>query len=188
MLINKDREKLLNAIVFFVENTEYCHKIKLYKLLYFLDFQHFQATGRSVTGTDYFAWPKGPVPVGLQNEFQNPSLDMQQALSIEIAQPNGRLDIVPRAEFNSSLFSKRELRILKALCEEFSDAKAADMVEATHVENLPWHQVYEVEQNKQGPIPYSYAIRADEASEVTETIKEHNEFIRNYNDSGDDSI
>ena len=48
MLISRDREKLVNAIVFFADNTRYCGKTKLFKLLYLLDLHHFRETGRSV--------------------------------------------------------------------------------------------------------------------------------------------
>lgn len=72
MLKNHEREKLLNAIIFFAQNTRNLGKVKLWNLLYFLDFQHYRDVGRSVTGLQYFAWPKGPVPVELQNEVEQP--------------------------------------------------------------------------------------------------------------------
>ena len=76
MLINHERQKLINAIIYFANNTRYLGKIKLCKLLYFLDFEHFKQTGRPVTGLDYFAWPMGPVPVSLYNETSSPEPDM----------------------------------------------------------------------------------------------------------------
>lgn len=50
MFVSSTREKLINAIVFFAANTRHCGKVKLFKLLYLLDFAHFRETGRSVTG------------------------------------------------------------------------------------------------------------------------------------------
>src|SRR3982074_1597293 len=47
MLLSRNREKLINVIVFFASNTEHCGKVKLFKLLYLLDFAHFRQTGRS---------------------------------------------------------------------------------------------------------------------------------------------
>ena len=52
MINTYHREKLINAIIYFAQNTKYCGKIKLFKLLYFLDFWHFKQTGKSVTGLD----------------------------------------------------------------------------------------------------------------------------------------
>ncbi len=56
MLIEHDRAKLLNSIIYFLSNTKSCGKTKLFKLLYYLDFMHFRETGRSVTNLDYYAW------------------------------------------------------------------------------------------------------------------------------------
>lgn len=67
MIKTHEREKLINAIVFFAANTEHCGKIKLLKLLYLLDFEHFRQTGYSVTGMEYHAWKMGPVPTDLYN-------------------------------------------------------------------------------------------------------------------------
>src|SRR5688500_15970622 len=76
------REKLLNAIVFFAANTRYCGKTKLYKLLYLLDFEHYKATGRSVTGLEYYAWQMGPVPAKLDGQLDEPSGDLYEAVRI----------------------------------------------------------------------------------------------------------
>jgi hypothetical protein len=40
------------------------------------------------------------------------------------------------------------------------------MVEETHLENLPWHQIYEVEGRKQASIPYRMAVRSQEEDAV----------------------
>src|SRR3972149_1376061 len=76
MLLSHEREKLINAIIFFADNTRFLGKTKLCKLLYFLDFGHFKETGRSVTGMDYYAWKMGPVPVDLYEEVEAPEPDM----------------------------------------------------------------------------------------------------------------
>ena len=69
MIITYHREKLLNAIIYMANNTMFCGKTKLLKLLYFLDFKHFKQTAKSVTGLDYYAWEKGPVPKKLFEEL-----------------------------------------------------------------------------------------------------------------------
>ena len=156
MLQDHSREKLLNAVIFFATNTKFCGKTKLYKLLYFLDFAHYMQVGRSVTGLSYYAWPKGPVPVDLHNEIDEPPDDMLASMDISTRQTwNGHemLEITPHHEFDVTHFSKRELRLLEELASEFRDSYAKDMVEAAHLENLPWHQIYEVEK------PPSFAIR-----------------------------
>lgn len=84
MLISREREKLLEAIKYFAGHTKYCGLTKLFKLLFFLDFDHFRETGRSVTGLKYQAWPMGPVPADLYEEVKRgPKTDMTSHLRIE---------------------------------------------------------------------------------------------------------
>lgn len=183
MLIEHNRQKLINAIIYFVTHTKFCGKTKLFKLLYFLDFSHYSRTGRSVTGLDYFAWKMGPVPTELFDELNNPCEDFIQALEIKIKKTaNGRdmLNITPLFEFSADFFSKRELRLLEQLANEFKHSYAKSMIEATHLENLPWHEVYEKMGLKQQQIPYELALNKVELEQINKNVNEHIEFIENY--------
>ncbi len=179
MLISHNREKLINSIIFFSKNTAHCHKAKLFKLLYFLDFEHFKATGRSVTGLSYFAWPMGPVPTSLYAELDSPSPDLAQAVSITIESNSfGKLLIRPTEEFNASIFSKREIKLLNQLSKEYKASLAEDMIEATHLENAPWDRVFNKEGNPQAAIPYEYALLTGEKAEMLAYIQERSDFIK----------
>lgn len=183
MLRDHSREKLLNAVIFFAANTKFCGKVKLYKLLYFLDFSHFMEIGRSVTGLDYYAWPKGPVPVELHDQIDEPPEDMAKLMNVSTRRTwkgHKMLDIEPRHQFDPTNFSKREIKLLEKLADEFRNSHAQDMVEASHFENLPWHQIYEVQGRKQELIPYELAARKQEYETTREMAKEHQEFLRNY--------
>jgi len=183
MIIDRSREKLANAIIFFWSKTKYCHKIKLFKLLYMLDFEHFKEIGRSVTSLEYFAWPNGPVPVELNNELESPKEDMQkrvQLILVPFRDNKTTLEISPLQEFNSGIFSKRELDIMNRLAEDFKDHQAEDMIFETHLDNQPWHQIYEVEGKKQSHIPYKLALREQEKEMMLEIIKEDREFWEFY--------
>ncbi len=182
MLIKHSREKLINAIIYFADNTRHFHKTKLCKLLYFLDFEHYKQVGRSVTGLDYFAWPMGPVPVSIFNEINDPKEDLaEKVLFNEATIKKGRmLEVKPLAPFQSKFFSKRELGILEMLSSEFFDTQADDMVEATHLENKPWHKIYNEQNKQQQQIPYELAILKQEFDEVKKLAKERDELISNF--------
>lgn len=182
MLIDLSRKKLFNAIAYFVQNTRWCYKTKLFKLLYFLDFQHYQETGRSVTGLHYNAWPKGPVPVSLFDEMERQQTELAEHFTLMEKRHNGRKIIVikPNFSFDPMIFSNREMRIMKSLSEEFFDATAGHMVEETHLENRPWHTVYQQRGKQQALIPYSLAIRASEKREMDELIQDRNEFFAEF--------
>lgn len=69
MLQNRSREKFIQAILYFAHNVAALGKVKLFKLLYLLDFDHYRQTGRSVTGLEYRAWKMGPVPAELVQQW-----------------------------------------------------------------------------------------------------------------------
>ena len=184
MLLTHEREKLINAIIFFAKETHFLGKTKLFKLLYFLDFEHFKETGRSVTDLDYYAWKMGPVPVALHEEVDMPEPDMAEKLQFEEkpVKHGTMLTIKPLAKFEPSYFSKRELRIMEQLAEEFKDMLAEDMIEATRLENLPWHKVYVDEGKKQQLIPYRYALHNQEAEAMRDVIDERKAFVEHFRD------
>jgi uncharacterized phage-associated protein len=137
MIITHHREKLINAIIYFAKNTRYCGKTKLMKLLFFLDFCHFKQTGKSVTGLDYYAWEKGPVPKDLFQELDAMKPDLKGAVSI--ASGDFR-KIIARKPFEQTHLTKRELELLEKIAFIFRDTRADDMVEVTHLKNEPWHK------------------------------------------------
>ncbi len=89
-------------------------------------------------------------------------------------------NIVPLKEFSPDHFTKRELRLLKQLSEEYSESYANDMVEATHLENLPWHQIYEIRGLKQELILYELALKKSEYEQVIKNAYENEELEENY--------
>ncbi len=139
IIIDYSREKLIHSIVYFLKNTKYCFKTKLFKLLYILDFVHFKQTAMSVTGQDYFAWEKGPVPKTLFEEFANPKQDLTQCVYIpKTKDPDGIFRMKAKCKFDPHFFTKRELKIMEQIAYIFRDAKAEEMIEVTHLPNTPW--------------------------------------------------
>ncbi len=167
-------------MVYFAKNTKYCGKTKLLKLLYFLDFIHFKETGKSVTGLEYYAWPKGPVPKDAFEELSGkPKPDMAKAIGISPI--NDFQMIVPKKKFNPELFTKRELDILDRCALFFKNAKADEMVELTHLKNKPWDKT----KKKKGPwSKIDYMLAVDECDnsisieEARERVKEREEVYK----------
>ncbi len=164
------REKLINAIIYFASHTEKCGVTKLMKLLFFLDFTHFKQTGKSVTGMDYFAWKKGPVPQALWFELTK---DMRPDLAsaIGIIPYDNFKKIVAKKDFESEFFTKRETRLLEQIAEIFYDTSAELTVEVAHLPNEPWHKTL-VEKGERKRIDFLLAI---DRTPQSLTIKEANE-------------
>src|SRR4051794_23730985 len=129
MFVTRDREKLLNAIIYFLGATKHCHTLKLFKLLNFSDFEHFRQTGRTMFGLDYRALPKGPVPTALLNEFKSGgNADLKAAVALyevkdEITDELLRRDLKPRLPFDKKWFTKREIKILERVAEFFMELR-----------------------------------------------------------------
>ena len=179
MIIDRQRDKLVEAVIYFAHHTRNLGKIKLFKLLYFLDFAHYRDTGRAVTGLEYSAWKMGPVPVKLFEELEPQQVDWGASVSFRLKAiaKGSMLTVTAHRQFDASLFTKRELRILEALAAEYKDVRADDMVEATHLENLPWDKVWNQEGRRQQLIPYTYALRAQDFEVMRAFADERHEFL-----------
>lgn len=160
MIVSHEREKLINAIVYFATHTKYCGKIKLIKLLYLLDFEHFRQTGRSVTGMDYRAWKMGPVPFALYQEWDDPEADLIRAIDIvpEKVIDYTRETAIAKIEFDDSHFTKRELRIMTSLADLLRVSLSKPMVDLTHAQLGPWAKIWDGGRGNDERIPYSLAI------------------------------
>lgn len=200
MFVTHKREKLINAIIYFVRNTKHCHKLKLFKLLSFLDFEHYRQTGRSVTGLHYDAWPMGPVPSHLDEELKKTGSDLATAVAVFKSRDTGsrlptiddfneldpfmareagyarresaieRFVFKPKKRFNPKFFTKRELCILETVAEIFRDAKGMDMTQVSHLKGQPWYKVFRKGEGKGTSIPYELALSSDPIIQDVPTI------------------
>lgn len=162
---NSNRNRLINAVVFFAENTLYCGKIKLFKLLYLLDFEHFHQTGKSVTGFEYQAWKFGPVPIDLMEEWDDPSEDLAHVVHIE---PEKVIDYIRESvkvndgvKFDGDDFTPRQMKIMQELAERYRDTYSPTMIDVTHEQNGAWDKVWQGGQGARHVIPYEMAIGED---------------------------
>ena len=177
--MDRQREKLINAVIYFTKNTEHCHKLKLMKLFYYLDFWHFKETGRSVTGLDYKAWRDGPVPPSLFYEIEpeNNPADIKEYFFIEYEKFQNssgqclRIKTKNKKKFNSEVFTKRELEILERVAYTFRNAKAQDMTDSTHLSNSPWSKTKN-EKGDSATIDYMLALDNEPNSLLPEDVEE----------------
>ena len=180
----RQRLKLLNALIFFSENVLHVGKVKLFKLLYFLDFIHYSETGRSVTGLTYNAWPKGPVPVSLNDEWDNPSRDFGQYVTrLNRSFGTGKVQhaIKARQKVNLDIFTDREVAIMQDLVKKHFQHTAKEMIDASHFESGPWDIVYAKQKQKQAEIPYELAlIGVADKAKIAKSAEEYEDLIANY--------
>ncbi|MGI9107673.1 MAG: type II toxin-antitoxin system antitoxin SocA domain-containing protein [Pyrinomonadaceae bacterium] len=187
MIVKHHKEKAYNAITYFLDHTILCNKKKIYKLLFLLDFEHFNQTGRNVTGYDYFAWKMGPVPTQLHEAIG--SRDDELLEYFDIVEEEGSkhgfdaTSLSHKQPFESKYFSKREFALLESLVERFDMMSGGDMERFTHRKHTPWYRVWVEEGKRQEKIPYEYALdglaEADKET-ILDISHERKEFLEKY--------
>jgi len=177
MLISRSREKLINAIVYFASRTRHCGKIKLFKLLYLLDFTHFRETGRSVTALVHHAWRMGPVPLRLMQEWDQLESDMADAINVIPEKVIGfiRAHVVPKAAFDDSSFTRRELRLMRDLSTNFADELTKPLIGFTYEERGPWDKIWDGGRGNNERIPYALAVSDSDPDrdEIPESARQY---------------
>jgi uncharacterized phage-associated protein len=157
-----ERQRLIQAVVFFASRTQHCGKIKLFKLLYFFDFEHFRQTGKSATGLDYQAWKFGPVPIELMEEWEELGADLASLVHIVdekvIDYDRQAVKVNEGVQFDPEAFSPRQLRIMNTLAEQYRGTYSPKMIDVTHAQNGAWDRVWQDGKGAHREIPYELAI------------------------------
>ena len=187
--MNIYRRKLLNAILFFARNTKRVNLGKLSKLLYLLDFTHFNETGYPSIGLRYYAFEKGPVPRDFWLEIRDANLpeDFKGKIRLirrtdDFAPSYKEVEIHALEKPDLSVFTPRETKILENLAFMYKEATGSDMSEVTHLPKQPW-DITVKRSGKNKVIDYLLAI--DEKSgvsldEARDYLKEHFEVVHNF--------
>lgn len=187
--MNIYRKKLLNAVLFFASNTQRVNLGKLSKLLYFLDFIHFNQTGYPSIGLKYYTFEKGPVPRDFWLEIRDADVpeDFEGKIALirrtdDFAPNYKEVEIRALGKPDLSVFTPRELEILDELAFVYKEATASDMSEVTHLPKQPW-DITRKEKGKNQPIDYLVSIGEESAvspDDAADSLKEHFEVVRNF--------
>ncbi len=190
--MNHYRAKLLNAILYFCENTKRCNTTKLLKLLSFLDFTHFKQTGYPSLGLVYYAWKHGPVPRDVYEEIKDGNVPSDFADKLAAIPQDWGAEYPEIQEFvfkvkakvkaDTSIFTPREMKLLNLLCDIYRDATASQMSEVTHLHKAPWDVTVKT---KGCYKPIDYVLCIDDESPLSEEeaeikLKEHFEVLENF--------
>lgn len=174
LALGDTKEKLKNAIIYFVTNDKNVGLTKLMKLLYYLDFRHYEETGHSVTGLIYRAWPYGPVPSVLYEELQGHDRGLGVKGVVKLfPTADGAINniaITSSYKFSATPFTKREIRILENVSEIFKNVSAGTASEVSHELDKPWDITRGTKRDK-AEIDYALALK-DLDQDVIEEIKE----------------
>ena len=182
LFINHHREKLEGAIAYFAGNTSHCYTLKLFKLLNFLDFEHYRQTGRSVTGLDYYAFELGPVPTKLYYQIQSDDAEKVAGLAVretmdDLSNALVKREVKTKKIFDDSYFTPRELEIMERLVFFFKDINSDTMSQYSHDSKLPWKKIYGNGEGQGDIIPYELALQSESIVKDEPTIEEEERLL-----------
>ena len=144
-----EHERLINAARRLAQVSS-GDPLKLFRLLYRLDVQHFRDSGRSCTGETYYALADGPAPGGLRSALTMRDLDLDTAIGVLTATDSQR-----PWSFNARYFSSRDLALLDELETLYRDAPSWELaLEDSHA----WWRVYNSRGGVGAAIPYEMTV------------------------------
>ena len=152
---NPNLEKLTEMVVFFSEKVE-PYKTKMNKLLFYADFLMFKESCFSISGVRYKAIDMGPVPHNFQSIFEfianNEEIDIiytQFSLGYKGEQFKARKN----RPFNPTLFSEKELEVLKKVSKVFRQTSTNEIIALSHLE-----EAWKRNEKDKAVISYEYAF------------------------------
>lgn len=135
-----NEKKYRNIILYFANKIQNgtLGKLKLMKLLYFLDFDFFEKYGKSVTGDEYLRWENGPVP-RMGESILKKIKDKDVKITSKKMSPGYKDQqlIEPLKDFDISPFSREELLMMEEVVDKWEKFSGNEMKSASHGE-APW--------------------------------------------------
>jgi uncharacterized phage-associated protein len=182
MLINCNQEKVVNTIVYLLQNLGgTIYLTKLIKLLYILDECSVKETGVPFTWLEYKAWRKGPVPVELYDLLRNKIgtkavLDLfSEFLIIDKKENPKQTDkdaylISSKHSFNDDEFCEYEINLMDRIIQRYGSKNSNELIEILHSTDSLWYKTVEKHQ-----LDFQFNLmqnRSDFTISFTELIKE----------------
>lgn len=110
----------------------------LYKLLYFIDFDYYEKTGKSITGLQYIRNDYGPTPT---LTFTSVVESMKKAEELEVVETkyfsHKQKKYLPVKKPTLQKISGEELRHIDEVLARLSDKSASELTEYSH-KDMPW--------------------------------------------------
>lgn len=139
-MVKINEKKYKNLILFFANKIRNgtLGKLKIMKLMYFLDFDYFEKYGKSISGDEYLRFDYGPVP-----KMAKRILSKMDGKDIKIIKKkigigyNDQQLIEPMKDFDVNLFSKEELLMMEEIANKWEKFSGTEMKNASHGE-APW--------------------------------------------------
>ena len=151
-MVKINEKKYKNLILFFANKIKNgtLGKLKIMKLMYFLDFDYFEKYGKSISGDEYLRFDNGPIPRMAEKVLKEMSGEELHVTDLDFGGKDIRIIkkkiglgyndqqlIEALKNFDVNLFSKEELMMMEETANKWEKFSGADMKNASHGE-APW--------------------------------------------------
>lgn len=133
-------KKVITVLNYLARKIGPVDKLKVVKLLYFIDKRHFIQYGRFVTNDCYIKMPLGPVPSKVLDVIDNPE-DMLGKATLDYLRDNISIDVSTNNRTITSCkepdieeLSRSEIKIIDQVIAEYGGYPASRLVDLTHRE------------------------------------------------------
>ena len=137
-------------------------EIVLNKLLYFCDFNYYEHTFDSITGTQYIKYPRWPVPQDMKQVLEEMESDgLIKRFDVEyfgFTQKKG----IPLMDPDMMSFNGKQIEVIEQVIAEYSDKNGKWLTDFSH-EDMPWKATKEMMQ----PIEYGLVFHRSPVYSVT---------------------
>lgn len=134
-----DMNRIANLLVYALSQSkaEYNDRLKMNKLLFYVDFCHYRQTARSITGLPYRAIQYGPAPTCYDTVLDRlENMEILQAQWVNRGKSNQPREIFQATgAFNEHVFSVEENSTIKWVVAKFKNISSWDIVELSHKES-----------------------------------------------------
>ena len=158
-----NQKKYKNAVLFFAKKIQNgtLGKLKMMKLLYFLDFDFFEKNGRSITDDEYLRFENGPVPRMGEKLFKEMNGKEIKITKRKIGEGyNDQMHIEALTDFDLNVFEKEELLMLEEIASKWEKFTGTEMKKASPG-GAPW-----IATKPDDVIDYSLALYRKKSGEM----------------------
>lgn len=173
-------ERVQNSVLFFVERAKNVGITKLCKLLYFADSANFQERHISITGLNYYAWPRGPVPREVYDELQKDipqryrKYNLKSFITRERKHSSRAGDeecfftVRKNKRFDADYFTLNEMDIMNTIAEKYKYYLGTEVSEESHMPGRAWERTWANGEGEGKLIDFNLDLEVDSLSQYTE--------------------
>lgn len=127
-------EKLNSVLKYISEKINNLYKVKLMKLLWYIDFEYYKTYNRSITGLVYLHERMGALPIGFDEIIKLPSIKVDEQLKEYDGEYKSCYHILPNEDYKTDKLSKNEMEIIDKIIEKFYSFNTNEIVAYMHKE------------------------------------------------------